>query len=234
MAKTETECCDICSNEITRFEVNECVMCHSIYCDECGADETCNTCVLDYNDSQISDLTPMQQNKELRKENLTIDHLAPYLPYGLHIKILNHKCDYVGIEYAEANGFYIMPDGLYLTYVGGSAGKSVNDFKPILRPLSSITDEQWLKIFNAGIEAAIMPWPDNLLNRRRFMVYHDSLGTECIITGSHSLHFDYENLAFETNGARFNQQKAFSALYELHSDIFNLIEKGLAIDINTL
>ena len=72
---------------------------------------------------------------------LELKELSPYLPYGLQIKILNHKCDYVGIEYAKVNGFYFIGDSLHLTYEGGSTGKDVSLFKPILRPISDLTDE---------------------------------------------------------------------------------------------
>lgn len=71
---------------------------------------------------------------------LELKHLAPYLPYQLEIEISNYKCDYVGIKRAVANGFYFIGDSLHITYKGGSSGKDVDIFKPILRPLSDIQD----------------------------------------------------------------------------------------------
>lgn len=73
-------------------------------------------------------------------DKLELKHLSPYLPYGLKIKILNHKCDYVGIEYSEVNGYYFVGESLHVTYNGGSTGKDISLFKPILRPLSDYFD----------------------------------------------------------------------------------------------
>lgn len=82
---------------------------------------------------------------------LEIKHLVPYLPYGIPIKILNYKCDYVGIEFANANGFYMMKGKFYLTYEGGSTGKGINDFKPILMPFSENNiSENDLKMLSCG------------------------------------------------------------------------------------
>jgi hypothetical protein len=58
------------------------------------------------------------------KDQLTLEHLAPYLPYGL--KILNGWGDIKKLNYSylddENNGF-------------------INHVKPILRPLSDLTEE---------------------------------------------------------------------------------------------
>jgi hypothetical protein len=69
---------------------------------------------------------------------LTIKHLAPYLPYGLQIEIFNYKQDYTGIQYAKANGYYFISNILHLTYEGGNTGKSTDIFKPILKPISDL------------------------------------------------------------------------------------------------
>ncbi len=71
-------------------------------------------------------------------KKLELKHLSPYLPYELEILILNYKSDYVGINRAEVIGHYFIGDTLYLTYKGGSTGKSQNEAKPILRPLSDL------------------------------------------------------------------------------------------------
>lgn len=67
---------------------------------------------------------------------LELKHISPYLPYGLKCKILNSKCDYVGIEESELNGFYLLSGYPHFTYKGGSTGKSFSEFTPYLRPLS--------------------------------------------------------------------------------------------------
>lgn len=72
------------------------------------------------------------------KDQLQLQEIAGYFANGLRIKILNYECDYVGIEYAEVNGYYFIGDSLHLTYVGGSTGKDCNSCKPILTPMSDI------------------------------------------------------------------------------------------------
>ena len=69
----------------------------------------------------------------------TIKEIAPYLPYNLGIKILNHKSDYIGIEYSTINGFYYVNDIPHFEYKGGGTGKSFDDCKFIMRPLSDLT-----------------------------------------------------------------------------------------------
>lgn len=63
---------------------------------------------------------------------------------GVQIEILNYKSDYVGIQYAKANGYYYIGKDLYITYEGGSTGKSLNDCRLVLRPLSDLTEQiEW-------------------------------------------------------------------------------------------
>jgi len=57
---------------------------------------------------------------------------------NVELEILNYKCDYVGIKRAKSNGYYFLNDKLYITYEGGSTGKSLVDCKPILSPLSDL------------------------------------------------------------------------------------------------
>lgn len=146
---------------------------------------------------------------------LTIEHLAPYLPYGLNIKILNYKCDYVGVEYSIANGYYFIEDSLHVTYEKGSTGKSVNDFKPILRPLSDMTKE-----FEVGDEIFVPFHAIKYLypNTPNWNIYW----RDWVIEKSHPLvdtHIEY---------------CIMQLLFKYHFDVFGLVDQGLAIDINTL
>lgn len=74
-------------------------------------------------------------------DELTVEHLAPYLPYGLKVEILNYKCDYVGIRYSKMTSV-VLDQGfdVAIGYQGGHALKTFPDFKPILRPLSDYKD----------------------------------------------------------------------------------------------
>lgn len=144
---------------------------------------------------------------------LTLEVLVPYLPYGLKINILNYKCDYVGIEYAIANGYYIMNNEFYITYDGGSTGKGVNDFKPILRPLSeAIVPYYKIKPDEEGWKE-----PNDL-----FVDYNGNVAIDFKIGGK------------TISWALIDIQKYMQSLFKDHYDVFGLIEKSLAIDINTL
>lgn len=78
------------------------------------------------------------------KTNMTVQEkqLIPYLAHGLNIEILNHKNDYVGIQFAEANGFYLINDELFVTYKGGSTGKSMKDFRPVLKSMREVSQSK--------------------------------------------------------------------------------------------
>lgn len=133
--------------------------------------------------------------------------IIPYLPYGLNIKILNHKCDYVGIEHAKANGFYFVGDSIHVTYEGGSTGKDIKTFKPIFRTMSDLK----LQFFKDNIDSDIIDF--------RFDCDEDIFSVEVCdkIVGWTALSLQ-EYLLFFLN----------------HFDVFGLIDADLAIDINTV
>lgn len=119
------------------------------------------------------------------KEKLELKHLAPYLPYRL--KMVTTK----GQGIITGSTLYRM-DTL--------------DLKPILRPLSDLTNE---------IEH----------NGERFVPVIE-LG---IITIDDIDHFNYK--AFKH---RYENYWISEFLFKWHFDCFDLIKKGLAVDINTL
>jgi hypothetical protein len=127
---------------------------------------------------------------------------------GVEIEITNYECDYVGIKKAKANGYYFIDDKLHVTYEGGSTGKSVNEFKLILRPLSDLITE-----INIDFDDEKFT-PYEVIRRK------GGCNSE---VGLHS------KIDKGTLGIKFAVM-----LLEWHFDVFGLIEKGLAIDINTL
>lgn len=143
---------------------------------------------------------------------LELKHLVPYLPYGLGVQILNHKCDYVGIEFSKANGFYLLNGALHMTYEGGSTGKSISEFKPILRPMSDLD----VKFEIAGVYKK--GW-DHLHSHADFF------------TG---LPFDVVVAVIEKRNLDTIPMYVAEWLFEYDFDVFGLIDQGLAIDINTL
>ena len=74
---------------------------------------------------------------------LTLEILAPYLPYGLKVRVEDYKCDYVGREFDEVIGFHQWDKSglLWSVLTDGGAKPSVEKVKPILRPLSYLTKE---------------------------------------------------------------------------------------------
>ena len=128
---------------------------------------------------------------------LELKHLAPYLPYGLKFYVEN-----------VVKGKYTKSYSWELTLETDL--KQVLDFqnKPILRPLSDLTEE---------IEN-----------------FRDKPEDNCLVMDNWIDHFlDFTG---KVNEANINAcpYGLMQILLENHFDIFGLIEKGLAIDINTL
>jgi len=120
---------------------------------------------------------------------LTIEHLAPYLPYGLKINTPNGTRVLKGIDTC-------MSAVALIYWIDGKSDQSFHiDCQPILRPLS--------KEFLYSIIA------------------HDE---------------DVEDVleAKEDDTLEYIRHDLFKTIVANHGDIFGLIEKGLAIDINTL
>jgi len=141
-------------------------------------------------------------------EKLELKHLAAYLPYQLGFKLLDYKCDYVVEEYGICNGYYMIGDGIYYTFkYRNTAGKNFNNFKPILRPLSDLANEITIdKITFVPIE---------------YKAFKRDI--ESII--------EFQNGFLHYKGVKYG---IIEKLLEWHFDIYGLIDKGLAIDINTL
>ena len=120
-------------------------------------------------------------------EKLELKHLAPYLPYGLKIKTKGGivKLLAFDINLWESNKL---------------------ELKPILRPLSDLTDEQ------------------------KKIIYFDVIGTDNDMYGTLDEFIDYLG---ETNEYHL-PYCIYRQLLEWHFDLFGLIEKGLAVDINSL
>lgn len=126
---------------------------------------------------------------------LELKHLAPYLPYGVKIQGQTHG-DIEELTMLSENAIYVKSQNT--TYYGAWA--DIMDIKPILRPLSDLTE--------------IFYW-DNLQDG------------DCEL--------DRERINEIKNSPR-GHLKLYQSnyLFKHHFDIFGLIEKDLAIDINTL
>jgi len=148
-------------------------------------------------------------------EKLKLRDLSVYLPYGLNgldelkqrVKIIGFKNETYFIESGNVNAY-----GDILSLV------------PILRPLSDITK-------NITINE-ITFIPIKKLNEHigfynsRFIDYDDG-------ESKNTLHFSFFDVYFES--LEFDKiLEIQNKLLEWHFDIYGLIDKGLAIDINTI
>lgn len=163
------------------------------------------------------------------KDTLQLHEIAGYLSYGLPIQILNHQCDYVGIEFSKINGYYFIGEMLHVTYEGGSTGKDVSIFKPILRPISDLTNEELQQIISHIFRDTrmIRPKMDSVKFDKGFLSFYDLDTSQTYVAvkpGS-------EGLPVMNMSNTFND---YSIFFKLKVDMFNLIGRGLAIDINTL
>jgi len=144
-------------------------------------------------------------------EKLELKHLAPYLPYG--VKIGRH---------IRSNDLIIVLMNSY--HISGFFNNEYIYFKPILRPLSDLTEEQLLELVSIKGYKDIAPTIDY-----KFKIVQKPFGKIWKITK-----LDDWALIISFNEPERLSYKLFSKLIEWHFDVFGLIEKGLAIDINTL
>lgn len=179
-------------------------------------------------------------------DELELKHIAPYLPYGLKVQyegILNGKelkeydksepvlSDPYSEEYIEFWRNRREDIGLKISkikevkfynnyikfYVGRHHGYLkplyLGDFKPILRPLSLLIKE--IEINGEKFVPSSRLYRDFDLSPN----YYGRLG-----------------MLFNGNGIDdpIHGYLVVNKLFEWHFDVFGLIEKGLAIDINTL
>ncbi len=139
-------------------------------------------------------------------EKLTLEHLAPYLPYDLKITWKNIEDNNV-ICIMGAEGSIDNPLSILDVIEYG--------YKPILRPLSDLTKK---------IESHFCP-VDYLNTEFANYLQDEDDSFEYIINNF---------LDQDLNILNYLPYNVVNKLLELHFDVFGLIEKGLAIDINTL
>jgi hypothetical protein len=140
---------------------------------------------------------------------LEAKHIAPYLPYKLmfwHTKLKN-KQEMSKMKVRKDGDILVDIESDTLIYIS-----SINDswIKPILRPMSDLTKN--IKVDGVDIipiEGMFLPCGE----REILTSWADE--NKCWL-GTQVSYLIYQHL------------------FELHFDVFGLIDKGLAIDINTL
>lgn len=165
-------------------------------------------------------------------EKLTYELLSPYLPYKLQIcyRVLDlengnpdtdNPDDRMKDCIMEMNGARL--DNCLLPETDRWYDKNAI-FKPLLIPLSLLTIENWVDVFNAG---------NDMKDLGKLVVCEKYGRTHIQIDNDTKFSFNPNNNSFYTLYP-FHQLVAFNKLFELQADLFGLIEKGLAINKLTI
>ena len=133
---------------------------------------------------------------------LELKHLAPYLPYGLKCVWGKHTFDIVGASELKR---------LSVKVKWYNQTSSYTDIKPLLRPLSDLTE-------------------NITVNNEDFVPYEHPTFVEAMIANEY-LEYLCEVKA-DLSQDRILPYSIFQLLFEWHFDVFGLIPKGLAVDIN--
>lgn len=153
-------------------------------------------------------------------EKLQLAHLAPYLPYKLKIKGDSNGEIAILSTLSEMS---VNIDGRGTQY---GMWSGIDEIKPILRPLSDLTK---------NIEGIGIPMVElaKIWDRDSLWVL------DGYYAKSSKVYFSFSENSFfakiDGDISPINHQfELFQKLFELHFDVFGLIEKRLAIDVNTL
>jgi len=153
---------------------------------------------------------------------LELKHLACYLPYGLKV-FHNHNIYEVTIEDRMDSETISFQDAIE------------NLHKPILRPLTDLTKEITIDGYNEG--KPFMPiervyYKTLLKEPIKFIIneYEESIFIQWEFADNRS---DYD-VIHTKNIMNSISASFYEILLSWHFDFHKLIEKGLAIDINTL
>jgi hypothetical protein len=135
---------------------------------------------------------------------IELKHIAPYLPYGLKMMETHSK------KIGQVSDIFTLgydEDDIKIC-VDGSGDEHIWMFKPILHPLSDLINEDY------DIRKDLLIYtPLNLDNDIEFIIETEDYSQEVDL---------------------FEGYEIMQKLFKNHFDVFRLIDKGLAIDINTL
>jgi hypothetical protein len=153
-------------------------------------------------------------------ETLTLEHLSAYLPFDLELEVDNiyngFTCKLVVINNTNSlkNGLNINEAIEY-------------NAKPILYPLSSLTETIWYEGKEINPIEFIKDWYNESYGEIDDLEYYE-LENEFALFGT--IHpteeTELEIIAMPC--------QAYQLLFKMKIDIFSLIEKGLAVDVNAL
>ena len=190
--------------------------------------------------------------REFWEERLELKHLAPYLPYKLKaIDVFGDNQEIVGFSVRSGQYELMQYDEDRLEWVS----TKMTNFKPILRPLNDLTNQidyksgtiiPILELANDNyyIKNNLAPKFDSFQknNTSYFLAFNSQrdkskyqyqLGKFDSDGGNDNLYFRYYD-SKNRERQHYSDLKQIEMLFMWHFDVFGLIEKGLAIDMNTL
>lgn len=150
-------------------------------------------------------------------ENLELYQLAKYLPYEPKIANLNKDGSIFCYEVLDSSTF--------------KSCQNDEHRKLVLRPLSDLIVERDGKIDLVELAKIAYPKAGKYIRLHNDHCFIDSLGSYCFYFTEG--HFGCTRMA-ATSCDVPNQLQLFEYLYSHHYDVYGLIDKSLAIDINTI
>ena len=137
-------------------------------------------------------------------ERLTIKELAPYVEHDIKGLLTPQK------EIVTLTGIFVDKFGLHEVQINYNGCYALSRFKPLLRPLSSLTDE---------IEH----------NGERFVPMVEIKNSEYY---SHYELEDFVRNSFSYGSLNSLSYQLITKLHEWHFDVFGLIDRGIALPID--
>ena len=177
---------------------------------------------------------------------LEIKHLAAYLPYGLNLLVYTNTVNPILMELA------MLGNNHSRAYVESKHFSGwVEDFKPILRPLSDLTKEidhngeRFVPMMDLFMCINDIHMVDLNYGKLDYSDNNVTFGCDegwnywiCFSKPDIVLSYDITEQRFalmrDCEYLDFNYIEMHDKLLDLHFDVFNLIPNNLAIDINTL
>lgn len=158
-------------------------------------------------------------------KQLELNHIAPYLPYGLKCQIDLGQNEIIVTENWGLKTGSDYPASYYNE--GKRYGLMLSQIKPLLRHLSDLYKE--IEGVVGIVDLAKIAFPNYEWVLRSDRAVRLDAQTE---------YFEYDGDFLAGDGWDYyqipNQLDLFTYLFQYHYDIFGLIDKGLAIDLNSI
>ena len=170
----------------------------------------------------------------MNTEKLELKHIAPYLPYELQMAYIVR--DEI-VEIGSLDKVFIYIDATYKIRYGINNNDVEHEwmFKPFLRSLSSMTKEEAYEFGVLLLGEAEMEDKEVGIGGMAVMedmyppiMYKDQEDED------YSVIIQFSSIGVSMSGIDLIPHEAYEWLFSKHFDIFGLIDKGLAIDINSV